>query len=186
MQFHWNFLLFRNCHCFFGLGKTENMTGCKNDTIQHRNQKISSLIAAVSQLRNQRQRNDVDNPNGDHRTDRTKRIDLRTFFNILCHRTAQRSIGNIDTSITQNQNAVGHGHIDDLCRIAPIWMCPERDHQHNCSQWSSDQQPGTISSPACICPVGQTSNNRIIDRIPKSGKSIKEATALMLIPNISV
>ena len=146
------------------------MAGRKDASVNSRHQKISPFIISAAKGRNQRNRDNVDNADGDHCADGTKRIDFGPLFYILCHGAAQRPIGNIHAGITQHQNTVSNCHINNLYRRRPVRMGPECQHQYNGCKGRSNQQPGTVSSPSGMGFVTQPSDDRIVDGVPKPGK----------------
>ena len=114
LYFDRDFFLLRNCHLLFRLCKAENMARCKNTSVNNRYQKISCFLTAASQFSDQRYGNNVNDSDRDHRRHRTRSIDLRTFINILCHRSTEGSVRNIYTCVSQNQQTVCDHHINDL------------------------------------------------------------------------
>lgn len=57
-----------------------------------------------------------------------------------------------------------------FCSLIPVWSCPECHYKEHRRNRCRHQKPWTVSSPSCLCLVGQSPDNRIINGIPESGK----------------
>ena len=49
-------------------------------------------------------------------------------------------------------------------------MCPEGEHKKHGSNRCRDQKPWAVSSPSRLGLIGKSAYDRVIDRIPESGK----------------
>ena len=75
------------------------MTGCKNTSVYNGNQKIASPVVSSAKSRNQGNRYNIDNSNGNHRADGTECVNLSPLLYILRHGATQGSVWNINAGI---------------------------------------------------------------------------------------
>ena len=123
------------------------MAGSKNDAIEDGNSQVAVLDIALAKVLYQGYGNDVNDTNGNHRTDGATGIQGSSLINILRHGSAQRSVWQVDAGIASNQDAVGDGHVDNLGCLRPLGMGPEGEHQYQSRKRGTKQQPRTEPAP---------------------------------------
>lgn len=123
------FLLWWKGHGLPRLAETEEVASGKNQPIEHGYGEIPLFRIVIAQPADQRDRDNVDHTDGDHGTDRAAGVQLRPFVHVLRHGSAEGAVRQVHAGISQHQQAVGDGHIDDLRRLAPIGVCPKGEYK---------------------------------------------------------
>ena len=163
-----NLLMLRYGHHFLCLCKTEHVAQGKDASVNNGYQEISPSVAARAQRFNQRHRYDIDDSNGNHGCHGPEGINLRTLLYVLGHGPAQGPVRDIDAGISQNQNAVCNTHVHNLGCTVPARMGPEGQYQNNGCQGRRHKKPGPVSPPSGMGPVGQASDDGVINSVPKT------------------
>ena len=122
------FLANGDFHYLPRLVEAEQMASGKDDAVEHRHGKIAIFGVACTKPTDQRHGHDVDHADSHHGAHRTTGVEFGPLVNILCHGTAERAVRQVDASISQHQDAVGHSHIDDLGSLAPFGMSPKGEY----------------------------------------------------------
>ena len=123
------FLLGRNGHYLLRLAEAEEVASGEDQAINHGYGEITLLRVVIAQPTDQGDSDDVNHPDGDHGTDRAAGVQLRPLVDVLRHGSTEGAVGQVHTGISQYQEAVGNGHINDLRRLAPLGMSPKGERE---------------------------------------------------------